>query len=78
MNCSRCNKEKLQIELKQLAKSLRYLLAPLFILNPRHKKVVEEANSVYCKQCVRVLNLCLFFWVFLIYGLLAIVALSLL
>jgi len=61
MNCSRCNKKKPKKELGQLAKILRYLLAPLFIFNPRHGDVVEEANSVYCKKCVRALNLCLFF-----------------
>lgn len=64
MKCSRCKKDYREKELRYLSKVMAWPLGILFAINPQLWSAIREGRKKYCKECARVLNMCLFFGVF--------------
>ena len=67
MNCFRCKKKFKQRELNQLAKLFRYMLAPIILIHPTWRYAMDEGKARYCNSCARILNMCLFFAVLILF-----------
>ena len=64
MTCNRCKKAG---PTRKLSVVLRYALLPLWpflYLQSEYRGAFIEGAALYCKDCSRILNMCLFFVVF--------------
>ena len=65
MKCSRCKDKE---GTRKLSAVLRYLLIPLWpflYIQSSYRQAFIEATKVYCSDCARILNTCLFFVFFM-------------
>lgn len=65
MRCARCKKEHDEAALRAASFLLRILAFP-YVALMRFGQVMSEANAKYCPSCRRQMNVCLFFFAFLV------------